>query len=100
MRIQIRIRIQGAKPMWIHAYPGQAATKVEYLDEKYTYLKYLVGNRSKHIPTKVQKPFWKAGNQIYLLFLVDFLAPESGLRIPGYGSRTATSMSQDRDLTW
>ncbi len=28
-----------------------------------------VGNRSKNIPTKLRKPFWKAGNQFYLLIL-------------------------------
>ncbi len=38
----------------------------------------LVGNRSKNIPTKVQKPFIKAGNQIYLLILVSFHASGSG----------------------
>jgi hypothetical protein len=43
-----------------------------------------VSNRSKNIPTKVPKPIFNAGvspasgNQIYLLILVNFHAPEFG----------------------
>ncbi len=39
-----------------------------------------VANMSKHttVPMKVQKAFHKAGNQVYLLILVNFLAPGSG----------------------
>ncbi len=33
---------------------------------------FTTGNRSKNIPTKVQKPFWNAGNQVYLFILVNF----------------------------
>jgi hypothetical protein len=35
--------------------------KVKFLHEKYTLVK-----RPKNIPTKVQKPFRKAENQVYL----------------------------------
>jgi hypothetical protein len=33
---------------------------------------YNVGNMSQNIPTSAQKPFWKAGNEVYLLILVNF----------------------------
>ncbi len=53
--ISMRIRIQGAKLMRIHADPdlGQSLKKVKF------YMKNIleVGNRSKNIPTKAQKPF-------------------------------------------
>jgi hypothetical protein len=39
-------------------------------------------NRSKNIPTEVQKAFWMAGNQVYLLILVNFHAPGSGSAFP------------------
>jgi len=38
------------------------------------------GNRSKIICTKIQKPSWKARNQIYLLIFVNFHTPGSGSR--------------------
>jgi hypothetical protein len=59
--------------------PGQnlKSQKVEFSHEKYT----KVGNRSKNIPTKVQKPFWTE-NQVYLFILVN-------LDGPGSESRTA-----------
>ncbi len=43
-----------------------------------------LSNRSKNIPTKVQKPFWKAGNQVYSIILVNFHVPwsESGSASP------------------
>ncbi len=40
-----------------------------------------VGYRS-NIPKKVQKPFWKAESQVYLLVFVVFHAPESGSAFP------------------
>ncbi len=40
-----------------------------------------VGNRSKNIPTKVQKSFWKAKNQVNLLVFVYFHASGARLRI-------------------
>ncbi len=70
--ISIRIRIQGAKPMRIYADPdpGQIlkSQKVDF------YMKNIlkVGKRSKTIPAKVQKPFWKAVNQVYFEILVSF----------------------------
>ncbi len=39
----------------------------------------IVGKRSKNIPTKVQKHFWMAENQVYLWILAN-------LNAPGYGS--------------
>jgi len=49
-------------------------------DQENFYIKTIrtSGNRSKNIPTKVQKPFWKARNQVYLWSLVNFDAPGSG----------------------
>jgi hypothetical protein len=41
-----------------------------------------VGNKSKNKPLKVQKPYWKAGNQVYLLILVKFHAPKSRSAFP------------------
>jgi hypothetical protein len=70
--VSMRIRIQGAKSMRIDADPdpdpGQTlkSRKVEY------YMQNILkkeGYRSRNIPTKVQNPFCKAGNQVYLLFL-------------------------------
>ncbi len=33
---------------------------------------FTTGNRSKNRPRKIQKPFWNAGNQVYLFLLVNF----------------------------
>ncbi len=46
-----------------------------------------IGFRSKNIHKQVQMPFWKAGNQIYLLILVNFHTLGSGS-----ASRTSRSM--------
>jgi hypothetical protein len=43
--------------------------KVQFL--KYWSLKLAT---DKNFPTMVQKPFWKAGNQVYFLVLVSFYA--------------------------
>jgi hypothetical protein len=37
-----------------------------------------MGQKKILVPTKVQKPFWKAGNQVYLYVLVNFHASGSG----------------------
>jgi len=47
-----------------------------------------IHNTAKNLPMKVQKPFWKAGNQVYLLTLVNLHAPESG---SASGSESNTS---------
>ncbi len=49
-----------------------------------------VGNRSKNIQTKVQKPFGKAGNQVNLKILVNFLVPDPDLHSQ-YGSGSTTA---------
>jgi hypothetical protein len=41
-----------------------------------------VGNRSKYITTKVQKPFCKAENKVYQLILANLHAPGSGYAFP------------------
>ncbi len=55
MRIQTRIRIQGVKPMRIDADPDTGHKKLMF----YMTNILKVGNGSKNIPTKVQKPFGK-----------------------------------------
>jgi hypothetical protein len=63
------------------------AQKFEFLHETYS-VRYLltVENRSKTYLTKVQKPFLKAGNHVYLIILVNFDTPGqccgSGMFIP------------------
>jgi hypothetical protein len=71
----MRIWILGAKPMRIRILPDFAVTKSGILTWK---IYFMLGNRSHNILTKLQKPFWKTGNQFYLLFLVSCLAPGSG----------------------
>jgi hypothetical protein len=41
-------------------------------------IRYPEGNKSENIPTKEQKPFRKAENQVYFFILVSFHAPGSG----------------------
>jgi hypothetical protein len=48
---------------------------VEFLHEKYTASKEKVKNM---VQTKVQKSFWKAGNDVCLIILVNFNAAGSG----------------------
>ncbi len=69
MGIRIRIRIQEAKPTRVYADPDPGQTfksqKSDFLHEKYGILKVPVGNRSKNIHTKVQKPFWEKTRFIF-----------------------------------
>jgi hypothetical protein len=63
-----RVRIQGAKPMRIHAVPRSWSDfKIRQLNFNMKNIR----NISKHIPTK-------AGSQFYWLLLVNFHAPVSG----------------------
>jgi hypothetical protein len=79
--IRIRIWNQGAKQLLIWILVRLFHHKKLDFDLK-NILK--VANMSKHttVPMKVQKAFQKAfqkaGNQVYLLILVNFLAPGSG----------------------
>ncbi len=70
--ISIRFQIQRVRPMRI---------RILGIHKKLNfYMKNIlkVGNMSKRIPTNVQKPFWKAVNQDYLLILVNIYVPGSG----------------------
>jgi hypothetical protein len=84
MRIRMRIRIQGAKPMRIQADPDLDQTsesqKADFLHEKYTFS--TVCKRSKNIPTKVQKRFRKEEIQFCLYILANFHAPGTGSAFP------------------
>jgi hypothetical protein len=81
--VLMRVRIQGAKSMRVPVRPK--VTKI------YTKNILKVGNRSKNIPvpTKVQT----AGNQVYMLFLVNFHVSGSVSKIPIWiRIRTAISL--------
>ncbi len=47
------------------------------------------GNKSKNLPTKVQKPFWIVGNLVYLLILGKFPYSWIQIRIPNMDSQVS-----------
>jgi hypothetical protein len=68
--------------------------KVEFLHEKYTYLKQIIGK--KNIPTMVQKPLRKAENQVYLQILDYCHAPGSGTAFPRRIRIQGSQMNADK----
>ncbi len=95
MRIQIWIRIQGPNQSWSDFCVTKRwilAWKIRYRYRfagtlcRYRYWQYVI--KHNYVCKYLQKPFWKAGNQVYLLILVNFLAPGTG----SAGSRRPKSM--------
>jgi hypothetical protein len=84
--------------MWTHA-DGDPDPVQTFQSQKVEFLRYMknirkVGIRYRNryrCTTKIQKPFRKAGNYVYLYTLVDMLLDPTRAKIPnnGTGSRTA-----------
>ncbi len=102
--LRIRIRIQEAKPMRIQTDPDPDPDKTFGSQKSwiftwkiYRYFKK-VGKRSKNIPTKVQKPFWKAKTRFICKFwsisIILDLDPNPHSQY-GSGSKIGSQMNAD-----
>jgi hypothetical protein len=83
--LPVWIRIQRAKSVRNHADPEPGKTfSLKSQNDEFLHENYLlkIGKRSKNISKEVQKPLCKAGNQVYLLILVNFHVAGSGSAFP------------------